>query len=111
VYCTGRGAGLAGNSPVFSWTGFYIGGNGGGGSSHNKFNGNETNSTTLTGIPGVFPSTSNFSGSVDGGGAILGGQIGFNYEFPLSHVVIGVTTQKQAIVAALTLVSVAALCS
>jgi outer membrane immunogenic protein len=76
--------------PVFSWTGFYIGGNGGGGSFHNDFNGTQTGATTFTGIPGSFPSTTSFGGTTGGIGGILGGQIGFNYEFPLSHWVIGV---------------------
>jgi outer membrane immunogenic protein len=77
--------------PIFSWTGFYIGANGGGGSSHNNFNGTQTGAQTLTAFPGVaFPFTTSFGGSVDNAGGIAGGQIGFNYEFPLSHVVIGV---------------------
>ena len=70
--------------PVFSWTGFYIGANGGGGSSHNNFNGSQTGATTFAFLPGVaFPSTTGFGGSVDNAGGIAGGQIGFNYEFPL----------------------------
>jgi outer membrane immunogenic protein len=74
--------------PVFSWTGFYIGGNGGGGSFHNDFNGTQTGSVT-NGF-GTFPFTSSFGGTTGGIGGILGGQIGFNYEWPLSHWVIGV---------------------
>jgi outer membrane immunogenic protein len=77
--------------PVFSWTGFYIGANAGGGSSHNNFNGTDSGSFTPTAFPGfAFPFASSFGGSVDNAGGIAGGQIGFNYEFPLSHVVIGV---------------------
>jgi outer membrane immunogenic protein len=66
--------------PIFSWTGFYIGGNGGGGSAHDNFN------LTGTSVVGTFGN----SGSFDYGGGILGGQIGFNYEFGPSHWVIGV---------------------
>jgi outer membrane immunogenic protein len=77
--------------PAFSWTGFYIGGNGGGASDHDSFNGTQSGVTTLPAFPGLaFPFTTSFGGSNDGGGAVLGGQIGFNYEFPFSHVVIGV---------------------
>jgi len=66
--------------PFFSWTGFYIGANGGGGSSHTDF--------SLTQVTPFGPTAN--SGSFDSGGGILGGQIGFNYEFPLAHVVIGI---------------------
>jgi outer membrane immunogenic protein len=77
--------------PAFSWTGFYIGANAGGGSSHNDFNGTQTGSFTPTAFPGLaFPFTDSFAGSSDRGGGFAGGQIGFNYEFPFSHVVIGV---------------------
>jgi outer membrane immunogenic protein len=78
--------------PAFSWTGFYIGGNGGGGSSHDSFNGTQSGATSFPGFPflGSFPFTTSFGGSSGGAGAIGGGQIGFNYEFPFSHVVIGI---------------------
>ena len=78
--------------PAFSWTGFYIGGNVGGGSSTDRFNGTQSSATTFPAFPflGSFPSTTAFSGNADGNGAIAGGQIGFNYEFPFSHVVIGI---------------------
>jgi len=59
--------------PVFSWTGFYLGGNLGGAWS----------STTITSnISGANwkPSNSNFIG---------GGQLGYNYQFPASNWVVG----------------------
>jgi outer membrane immunogenic protein len=64
---------------LYNWTGFYIGVNGGGGSSYQSFNGTQ-----------VTPFGSTAFGGNDGlAGALAGGHIGFNYEFP-SHVVIGV---------------------
>lgn len=65
--------------PVFNWTGFYIGGNGGGGWSSESFSGTETNPFGVA----------SFSGSSTASGALGGGQIGFNYEFP-NQLVIGV---------------------
>jgi outer membrane immunogenic protein len=77
--------------PAFSWTGFYVGGNGGGGSSQDNFNGTQSGVTTLPAFPGAaFPFTTSFGGTALGAGAIAGGQAGFNYEFPFSHVVIGI---------------------
>jgi opacity protein-like surface antigen len=78
--------------PAFSWTGFYIGGNAGGGSSTERFNGTQTGATSFPGFPalGAFPFTTSFGGNNTGAGGIAGGQIGFNYEFPFSHVVIGI---------------------
>ena len=75
--------------PVFSWTGFYIGANGGGGSAQNNFNSSQSGVTTVPGV-GAFPFTNAASGNEGLGGGIAGGQIGFNWEFPLSHVVIGI---------------------
>jgi len=64
---------------LYNWTGFYIGVNGGGGSSTQSFSG--TQSTPLG---------STAFGSNDGlGGALAGGHIGFNYQF-LSSLVVGV---------------------
>ena len=65
--------------PPFSWTGFYLGANGGGGSawSHSRV----TQATP-------FGPTSFCCGFGLAGG-ILGGQTGFNYEFP-SHWLIGI---------------------
>lgn len=64
---------------IFNWTGVYIGVNGGGGSSYQSFNGTQAT---------PFGSTA-FGGSSGLGGALAGGQIGFNYEFP-AHVVVGI---------------------
>ncbi len=68
-------------APVFSWTGFYVGGNFGGGWAHSDY------TTTLTGtVAGnPLPTTQN-SGSANGSGIFGGGQIGFNYEFPANWV-------------------------
>ncbi|MFY9693901.1 MAG: outer membrane beta-barrel protein [Xanthobacteraceae bacterium] len=55
----------------FNWTGFYIGGNVGGGWSDTNFSG----SATDLGV------TSTFSGSNHYSGALGGGQIGANYQF------------------------------
>jgi outer membrane immunogenic protein len=65
----------------FNWTGFYVGGNFGGGWATSDFSG-----TTLFTTGGVTtPST--FSGSDSLSGILGGGQIGFNYEFPNSIVI------------------------
>jgi outer membrane immunogenic protein len=67
-------------APVpYNWTGFYIGVNGGGGSSYQSFNGTQVTPLGSTA----------FSGNDGFGGALAGGHVGFNYEFP-SQVVIGV---------------------
>jgi outer membrane immunogenic protein len=67
-------------APIFSWTSFYIGGNGGGGSFWDGF------SLTQTSAAGPAGTSGNFQGV----GGLAGGQVGFNYEFFPSHVVIGV---------------------
>jgi outer membrane immunogenic protein len=56
----------------FNWTGFYIGGNVGGGWGH------QSGTITGTSLIGVETAT----GSSTSSGALAGGQIGFNYEFP-----------------------------
>jgi len=68
--------------PVFTWTGFYIGGNFGGGWASNDFS--NTLTGTAAGIP--FPTATN-SGTAAASGILGGGQIGFNYEFPTNWVV------------------------
>jgi outer membrane immunogenic protein len=65
--------------PPFSWTGFYLGANGGGGSAWSHFRGTQT---TPFG-PTAFCCGFGLAGDV------LGGQAGFNYEFP-SQWVIGI---------------------
>ena len=74
-----------GPSPVFSWTGFYLGGNVGGGTSHIDFGG-----------AGVFTTKGDvdpfsFANSGTASGILAGGQLGFNYQLP-GHVVLGVET-------------------
>jgi len=66
--------------PMFTWTGFYLGGNIGVGWT----NGNAT--TTVAGIPGTI------SGS--GSGVLGGGQIGYNWQ--TNSIVFGVETDIQA---------------
>lgn len=64
---------------LYNWTGFYIGVNGGGGSSSQNFSGTQVTPLGSTA----------FSGGDGLGGALAGGHIGFNYQFP-SNIVIGV---------------------
>jgi len=65
--------------PVFNWTGFYIGANGGGAYTHQT--------TSLTQVTTLGPTAG--SGSADGSGGLIGGQIGYNYELP-SNIVFGI---------------------
>ena len=65
--------------PPFSWTGFYLGANGGGGSAWSDFRGTQTTPFGPTAFCCGFGLA----------GDIIGGQAGFNYEFP-SHWVIGI---------------------
>ena len=69
-------------SPVFSWTGFYLGGNVGGGTSHINFSG--TGIFTIARVADPFA----FANSGTASGILAGGQLGFNYELP-AHVVLG----------------------
>ncbi len=62
-------------SPVYNWTGFYVGGNGGYGWSHRDF------TNTITGTLGNIQRSANNSGSDSGRGGFGGGQIGYNYQF------------------------------
>ncbi len=79
---------------VYNWTGFYVGANFGGGWGSNAISGS-ANATFpgIPGIPGNFPSV--FSGTVNSGGILGGGQIGFNYEFQ-SHWVAGIEADIDA---------------
>ena len=76
-------------SPIYNWTGFYIGGNVGYGWSHRDF----TNTITAT-LGDVQRSGSN-SGSDNGRGWLGGGQLGFNYQF-LGNWVAGVEADIDA---------------
>jgi outer membrane immunogenic protein len=71
-------------APVYSWTGWYVGGNFGGGWE------NTNSSATTTGTLAGFPFPQEFTSSSSSASGILGGgQLGFNYEF-VSHWVAGV---------------------
>jgi opacity protein-like surface antigen len=67
---------------VFSWTGFYLGGNVGGGTSHVDFNG--TGVFTRAGVVDPFA----FANTGTASGILAGGQVGFNYELP-AQIVLG----------------------
>src|SRR5271170_6868117 len=56
-------------SPVYDWSGFYIGGNGGWGSSHNCWD-NVTPGGSFVGTEGCHDAT----------GAVAGGQIGYRWQ-------------------------------
>src|SRR5262245_30841766 len=71
----------SGPSP-FSWTGFYLGGNVGGGTSHIDFNGSGVFATRGATDPFSFANSGTASGIA------AGGQFGFNYQLP-GHVVLG----------------------
>jgi outer membrane immunogenic protein len=77
---------------IFSWTGFYIGVNGGGafGTGHNAII-TETNAGALN-VSGTWPGSGNF-GKLDPSGGFGGGQIGYNYQ--VSNWVFGVETDFQ----------------
>jgi outer membrane immunogenic protein len=62
--------------PVYSWTGFYVGANFGGGWAHTDF----TDSTIRT-FDGFAEPSSFSTGSRSDSGIAGGGQIGFNYQF------------------------------
>jgi len=70
-------------APLYDWTGFYVGGNVGYGWGHTDFSG--SSSSVLLGV--ATPST--FAGSLNSGGILGGGQIGFNYQFT-THWVAGI---------------------
>lgn len=79
-------------APIFTWTGFYIGVNGGGafGAGHNAIV-NET----FAGAPfvsGTWPGSGNF-GKLEPSGGFGGGQIGYNWQF--QNWVFGIETDIQ----------------
>jgi outer membrane immunogenic protein len=65
---------IAAPVPVYNWTGFYIGGNVGGGWTHDSFTVVDSNGSGGT-------------GSEDGNGWFGGGQIGFNFQFARNWVI------------------------
>ncbi len=69
--------------PYLSWTGFYVGGNFGGGWQHSEWTGN----TALIALGN--PGTQTFSFDQNASGVLGGGQAGFNYQLP-SNVVVGI---------------------
>jgi outer membrane immunogenic protein len=77
---------------IFSWTGFYIGVNGGGafGAGHNAIVTETFNGALFT--SGTWPGSGNF-GKLDPSGGFGGGQIGYNYQ--VSNWVFGIETDIQ----------------
>ena len=71
--------------PAYNWTGFYIGGNLGGGWARTDFSG--TGSAVFPTIPLTVAST--FAGTPNSRGILGGGQVGYNYQFP-THWVLGI---------------------
>jgi len=67
--------------PMYNWSGFYIGGNGGWGQSDSCWN-------VVTTFGAVFPDICH-----DKSGGIIGGQIGYRWQLPNNHFVIGVEAQ------------------
>jgi len=65
---------VAAPAPIFTWTGLYVGVNGGG----------WINNSRIAPFPGV-------SGKLGGGGALIGGTLGYNWQ-TASRVVVGVET-------------------
>jgi outer membrane immunogenic protein len=72
-------------APAYNWTGFYIGGNLGGGWARTDFSG--TGSAVFPTIPLTVAST--FAGTPNSRGILGGGQVGYNYQFP-THWVLGI---------------------
>ncbi len=64
-------------APYFNWTGFYVGGNVGGGWANTDFSGTATD----LGVTSTFSGTNNYSG------VLGGGQIGANYQFTNNWVI------------------------
>jgi outer membrane immunogenic protein len=67
--------------PMYNWSGFYIGGNGGWGQSDSCWN-------VFTPAGAIFPDVCH-----DKSGGIVGGQIGYRWQLPNNHFVIGVEAQ------------------
>jgi outer membrane immunogenic protein len=68
-------------APMYNWSGFYIGGNGGWAQSDGCWN-------VVTAAGGVFPDICH-----DKSGGIVGGQVGYRWQLPNNHFVIGVEAQ------------------
>jgi outer membrane immunogenic protein len=67
--------------PIYNWSGFYIGGNGGWGQSDNCLD--------VVTARGLFVN----DGCHDRSGAVLGGQIGYRWQMPNNHFVFGLEAQ------------------
>ena len=84
-------------APLFTWTGFYFGGNAGYGWTDNN------RDDSIVFAPGTFGAgtaggTLTFNGDRNADGFVGGGQVGFNYQFtPGSGFVVGVEADIQAI--------------
>jgi outer membrane immunogenic protein len=68
----------------FNWTGFYIGENGGGGWGSSS---GTANGSTI--IHEIDPTVTG-SLTINASGILAGGQIGYNYQFPATHWVVGI---------------------
>ena len=64
--------------PIWSWTGFYVGGNGG--YSWGRSRTDVSYYSTTTGLPIVPPAGSITSASFDMNGGVAGGQVGYNWQ-------------------------------
>lgn len=85
----------------YSWTGFYVGGNFGGGWGNTGYSGGQSTASTtflataLARIP-IAPPAGTFAGSEKSSGIFGGGQIGFNYQFPSTPWLVGVEADIDA---------------
>ena len=81
-------------APLYTWTGFYIGVNGGGGAMNDSnTSGSSSSSQSATNLSGtnlfgVSPSNLGGNNAFHGTGGLAGGQVGYNYQ--ITNVVFGI---------------------